>query len=158
MTAVIESDAFTTAVIIEVVARRIMARRRPGPRLTAGEMEIMAMLWERGELTLSEAHQALGRPIGYTTMQTRLNRLVAKGVVTRSEGRPARYGAAVGAEAVGTRHLDLLLERIRGFKIVPLVAHLVRDRRLTAEEIRELKQLIDQAEESSRGRGKEGKS
>ena len=79
-------------------------------------------------------------------MQTRLNRLVAKRVVTRSDGRPARYVAAVGAEAVGTRHLDLLVERIRGFKIVPLVAHLVRDRRLTAEELRELKQLIDQAE------------
>ena len=82
-------------------------------------------------MTLSEAHQGLGRPIGYTTMQTRLNRLVAKGVVTRSEGRPARYAAAVRAKTVGTRHLDLLVERIRGFKIVPLVAHLVRDRRLT---------------------------
>ena len=65
-----------------------MAERRATPRLTAGEMEIMAMLWERGELTLAEAHQALGRPIGYTTMQTRLNRLVSKSVVTRSEGRP----------------------------------------------------------------------
>jgi BlaI family penicillinase repressor len=135
-----------------------MAERRSAPRLTAGEMEIMAMLWERGELTLSEAHQALGRAIGYTTMQTRLNRLAAKGVVARSEGRPARYAAALGAEAVGTRHLDLLLERIRGFKIVPMVAHLVRDRRLTAEEIRELKRLIDEAEASSRGRGREGKS
>jgi BlaI family penicillinase repressor len=135
-----------------------MAERRAAPRLTAGEMEIMAMLWERGELTLSEAHHALGRPIGYTTMQTRLNRLVAKGVVTRSEGRPARYRAGVGAEAVGRRHLDLLLQRIRGFKIVPLVAHLVRDRRLSAEEIRELKRLIDQAEVSSRGRRGEDKS
>lgn len=135
-----------------------MAERRAAPRLTAGEMEIMAMLWERGELTLSEAHQALGRPIGYTTIQTRLNRLAAKGVVKRSEGRPARYGAAVGAEAVGTRHLDLLLERVRGSKIVPLVAHLVRDRRLSADEIRELKQLIDQAEASNRGRGTEEQS
>jgi BlaI family transcriptional regulator, penicillinase repressor len=129
-----------------------MAERYRPPRLTAGELEIMAMLWERGELTLAEAHQALGRPIGYTTVQTRLNRLVVKRVVTRSEGRPARYGAAVGAEAVGTRHLDLLLDRIREFNIVPLVAHLVRDRRLTAEEIRELKRLVDQAEASSRGR------
>ena len=116
------------------------------------------MLWERGALTLSEAHQALGRPVGYTTMQTRLNRLVAKKVVTRSDGRPARYAAAVSVEAVGTRHLDVLVERIRGFKIVPLVAHLVRDRRLTAEELRELKQLIDQAEASNGKRRKETKS
>ncbi len=134
-----------------------MAKRPVTPRLSAGEMEIVAMLWERGELTLSEAHQALGRPIGYTTIQTRLNRLVAKRVLTRSDGRPARYAAAVSAEAVGTRHVDLLVERIRGFKIVPLVAHLVRDRRLTAEEIRELKQLISQAEASNRDRDGEDK-
>jgi predicted transcriptional regulator len=120
-------------------------------------MEIMAMLWERGGLTLSEAHQALGRPIGYTTMQTRLNRLVAKGAVARSEGRPARYAAAVGAEAVGTRHLDLLLEGIRGFKIVPLVTHLIKDRRLTDDEIDELKELIDEAEASGRKRRREAK-
>ena len=44
-----------------------------------------------------EAHQALGRPIGYTTMQTRLNRLVVKGVVTRLEERPARYAAVLAA-------------------------------------------------------------
>lgn len=125
-----------------------MPKRRVTPRLTAGEMEVMAMLWERGELTLSEAHQALGRPIGYTTMQTRLNRLVAKGVVGRSEGRPARYAAAVSAESVGTRHLDVLVERIREFKIVPLVAHLVQHRRLNPAEIRELKRLVEQAEAS----------
>ncbi len=135
-----------------------MGARRRTPRLSAGEMEIMAMLWEHGELTLSSAHQALGRPIGYTTVQTRLNRLVEKRVVTRSTGRPAQYAAAVSALDVGTRHLDLLLERIRGFKIVPLVAHLVRDRRLTAEEIRELKRLIGQAEASNQGRGRERKT
>jgi BlaI family transcriptional regulator, penicillinase repressor len=132
-----------------------MAKRRAAPRLSAGEMEIMAMFWERGELTLSEAHQALGRPIGYTTMQTRLNRLAAKGVLTRSEGRPARYAAAVSAEAVGTGHLDLLVERLRAFQVVPLVAHLVRNRRLSREEVRELKRLIDRAEASGRGRGGE---
>jgi BlaI family transcriptional regulator, penicillinase repressor len=159
MTTVVTSGSFTTAVVIKRFGSEgIMAKRRPTPRLTAGEMEIMAMLWERGELTLSEAHRALGRPIGYTTMQTRLNRLVAKRVATRSEGRPARYAAAVSAEAVGTRHLDLLVERIRGFKIVPLVAHLVRDRRLSGEEIRELKRLIDQAEAWSRGPGREEES
>jgi BlaI family transcriptional regulator, penicillinase repressor len=159
MTVVVKFDVFTTEVVITPrEGRATMAGRRASPRLSAGEMEILAMLWERGALTLSEAHQALGRPVGYTTMQTRLNRLVAKKVVTRSDGRPARYVAAVSAEAVGTGHLDLLVERIRGFKIVPLVAHLVRDRRLTAEELRELKQLIDQAEVSNGKRRREQKS
>ncbi len=53
-----------------------------------------------GGVTLSEAHGALDRPIGYTTMQTRLNRLVEKGVVSRTADRPARYAAAVAPEDV----------------------------------------------------------
>ena len=60
-----------------------MARRRL-PRLSVGEMEILSMLWEHGPVSLSEGHAALGQKIGYTTTQTRLNRLVDKGLVRRS--------------------------------------------------------------------------
>jgi predicted transcriptional regulator len=128
-----------------------MANKPVTPRLTAGEMEIMDMLWARGAVALSEAHQTLAakRPIGYTTVQTRLNRLVDKGVVTRTSRRPAQYAAAVPPDAVGARHLDVLLEKIAGFRIVPLVAHLIRDRRLTGEEIAELKRLIAEVERSA---------
>src|SRR4051812_47304349 len=116
------------------------------PRLSAGELEILQMLWRRGPLSLSEAHAALGRDIGYTTVQTRLNRLADKGVVARSDERPAHYEAAVAPEDVSRRHLDLLLERVSEGRVVPLVAHLVRDRRLSRKEILELKSLIAEAE------------
>ncbi len=125
-----------------------MSKKRKLPRLSAGEMEIVQMLWRTGGVTLSEAHVALDRPIGYTTMQTRLNRLVEKGVVSRTADRPARYAAAVAPEDVSARHLDLLLERVSDGSVVPLVAHLVRDRLLSAAEIAELKQLIAEAEQS----------
>jgi BlaI family penicillinase repressor len=129
-----------------------MAKRRTIPQLSAGEMEIMDMLWEHGAVTLSEAHQALAarRPLGYTTVQTRLNRLVGKGVVSRTSLRPARYAAIVPPHAVGARHIDVLLEKIRGFRVVPLVAHLIRERKLSPEEVAELKRLINENEESSR--------
>ncbi len=125
-------------------------KKSKGPRLSAGEMEILQMLWRQGSVALSEAQAALGRAIGYTTMQTRLNRLVEKGVVTRSADRPARYTAAVAPEQVSAGHLDLLLERVSGGSIVPLVAHLVRDRALSSAEIAELKQLIGEADRQSR--------
>ena len=123
-----------------------MATRRKTPRLSAGEMEILQMLWQHGPVSLSAAQTALGRAIGYTTMQTRLNRLVEKQVVTRSAERPARYAAAVAQVDVSARHLDLLLERVSGGNVVPLVAHLVRDRALSSDEIAELKALIAEAE------------
>ncbi|MBI2827315.1 MAG: BlaI/MecI/CopY family transcriptional regulator [Planctomycetia bacterium] len=127
-----------------------MSKRRKLPRLSAGEMEIVQMLWRAGPASLSEAHAALGRPIGYTTVQTRLNRLVEKRVVTRSGDRPAQYTAAVAPEEVTARHVDLLLERVSDGSVVPLVAHLVRDRALSAEEIAELKELIARAERQGR--------
>ena len=127
-----------------------MSKRRQGPRLSPGEMEIMQMLWRAGPVTLSAAHAGLGRKIGYTTIQTRLNRLVEKKVVARTAERPAHYSAAVEPAEVSARHLALLVERVSGGSVVPLVAHLVRDWDLTAEEIAQLKKLIAEAERASK--------
>ena len=134
-----------------------MAGKRAAPRLAAGEIEILQMLWREGGVTILEAQQALDRPVGYTTVQTRLNRLVAKGVVRRTKSRPAKYQAAVAPEDVSARHLDLLVERVSGGSVVPLVAHLVKDRDLSPEEIDQLKQLVDDAERLSQRDRAEGK-
>jgi predicted transcriptional regulator len=133
-----------------------MSKNRKLPRLSAGEMEIVQMLWRAGGATLSEAHAALERDIGYTTVQTRLNRLVEKGIVSRTADRPARYAAVVNPADVSARHLDLLLERVSDGSVVPLVAHLVRDRQLTAGEIAELKELIAAAEQSGQRQAERG--
>ena len=126
-----------------------MAQRPRPPRLAVGELEIVEMLWRAGDVTLSEAQRALGRPVGYTTVQTRLNRLVAKGVAARSSERPARYRAVIRPEEVSARYLDLLLERVSGGSIVPLVAHLMKRKRLSPEEIAELRRLIAESEQAA---------
>ena len=125
-------------------------------KLSSGEMEIMSVLWEHGELSLRDAQTLFGRPIGYTTIQTRLNRLVDKGLATRSATRPAKYAAAVSKEDVSANHLDTLLERVTGGQVVPLVAQLVNDRSLTKSELGELKKLIRDAEKrlNQKGAGK----
>ena len=129
-----------------------MPRKGKVSRFSPGELEILSMLWQRGPLTLAEAHGAFGqfgRPVGYTTMQTRLNRLVEKGAVKRSRRRPARYEAAVRAEDVGVRQIDVLVEKLTRTSIVPLVAHLLSGSSLTPEEIGELKRLIAAMEKSA---------
>ena len=87
--------------------------------------------------TILEAQQALGLPIGYTTVQTRLNRLVKKGVATRTADRPARYSAAMSPDEVGQGDLDMLVERVSEGRVTPLVAHLLERHKITAEEIAE---------------------
>ena len=123
-----------------------MSKKRDLPRLAAGEVELLQMLWRAGGVTIIEAQRELGLPIGYTTVQTRLDRLVKKGIAKKSPKRPAKYSAAVTPEAVRGQDLDLLVEKMTDGEVVPLVAHLVGRRSLSRQEIRQLKQLIAAAE------------
>ena len=116
------------------------------------------MLWQEGPLTHAEAHRRFGdygRPVSFPTMQTRLNRLVAKGVLSRNTDRPALYAAAVTAEQVGATHLDHLAATVSRNSVAPLVAHLISERPLTPDEIRELRRLLAEAEK--RGPSKKAK-
>ncbi len=131
-------------------------KHRRRPPLAAGELEVLSLLWEHGPLTLAEAHERFERPLGYTTVQTRLNRLVEKELVRRSKERPARYEAAVSREEVSADALRTLRERVTGGRVVPLVARLLDDSRLSADEFGELRELIEQAE--ARAQGKEQSS
>lgn len=127
-----------------------MAGRRKTGRLAAGEIEMLEMLWRIRSATLAEAHQAMPRRVGYTTVQTRLNRLVDKGLVRKIGSHPAHYEAVIKPEQVSRGDLDVLVSRVTAGRIVPLVAQLVQDRELSDQEIRELRQLIDEAERANR--------
>jgi predicted transcriptional regulator len=126
-------------------------KRQTQPRPSAAEMELLDVLWTSGPSTIAEVHERLGKP-AYTTVQTRLNRLVDKGLAEKSGDRPAKYAAAVEREQVSAGHLGLLVERLCGGRIVPLVAQLVADRKLSSEEIGELKELIAAAEKTAKTR------
>lgn len=122
----------------------------PPPRLAAGELELLQMLWREDGVTILEAQQALGLPIGYTTVQTRLNRLVKKGVAKRTKDRPAKYSAAISPADVREKDLDTLIERVSEGRVAPLVAHLLQRHPVSAAELAELKRLVAAAEKRSR--------
>ena len=110
-------------------------------RLGAGELELLEVLWRDGAVTIAEALAGLAREQGYTTVQTRLERLVAKKVARKSRTRPARYSAAVTEEDVSRDDLNVLVRRVTRGRVVPLIAHLVNDRPLTTNEIEEIRVL-----------------
>lgn len=119
---------------------------RKSPRLAAGEVELLQVLWRAGAGTIAEVQSLLGRAIGYTTVQTRLNRMAAKGVLRRSDDRPARYAPEVSREEVSADDLQFIVDRVTDGQVAPLVAHLVQNRNLPQSEIDELKRLIAEAE------------
>ena len=126
-----------------------MPKKQP-PRLLASELEVLEMLWTAGSVSIVEGQRALGGNVGYTTVQTRLNRMVKKGFVKRSRSKPAKYSAALAREDVVSGDLNLLLEKVSGGSVIPLVAHLVKDRSLSAAEVQELRELINEADRQVR--------
>lgn len=129
-----------------------------GANPTEGELELLRLLWEHGPQSLSEVYERLGRDLGYTTVQTRLNRLVDKGWVEKAKtGRqPTQFSALLEPDAVRETQLDHFVERVAQGSVVPLVAHLVQGASLSQSELTELKKLIRDAERRFQSQTEEG--
>ena len=115
-------------------------------KLAPGEMEILELLWTHGSVNLNQTVQWFherGRHLAQTTVHTRLNRLVDKGIVRRASENPARYEAAISREQVSGRYCELF-EMFCGQNLVPLMAHLAEKREFSKEEIAFLERLVQQ--------------
>ncbi|MCL2745352.1 MAG: BlaI/MecI/CopY family transcriptional regulator [Planctomycetaceae bacterium] len=109
--------------------------------LSEGEMELLDLLWKLGPSTLNVVHKNYSRPVGYTTIQTRLNRMVDKGVLQRSSDYPAQYEAIVEMEVASDSFFEKVAKICDG-SLAPLIAHLSQRRKLNPDEIVMLKELI----------------
>ena len=126
-------------------------------RVSSGEQELLSMLWSCQSLTLAKAHAEFprfGKPVSYPTMQTRLNRLVDKGLAARSRQRPARYSALVTKDDVVAGQVGQLLERFGRPQLIPLVAELIREPSLTDDELAELQRLLATVEQRKKATSK----
>ena len=120
------------------------------PRQTLGDLQhaIMAVLWDRGEATTAEVHQALHaeRGLALTTIATMLRKMEDKGVVAhRADGRQFVYRPTVTQEAVRESMVGELVERLFGGDANALVAHLVSEHEVDARELGALRRRLDAA-------------
>ncbi|HEY1600408.1 MAG TPA: BlaI/MecI/CopY family transcriptional regulator [Pirellulales bacterium] len=121
----------------------------PRPALSKGEMAVAHVLWTLGSATVRQVHAAFPaeRPIDFTTVQTYLRRLEAKGYVRgRLQGRTRLYTAKVKPRTVIRDTIDELVERLFGGETLPLVRHLIEERGITGDDIAELRGLLDKLE------------
>ncbi len=122
------------------------------PPLSKGEMEVARLLWELGEGTVRQVHEALpaDRAMDFTTVQTYLRRLSAKGYVeSRLAGRVRVYRPKVKPSTVIRETVGDLVDRLFGGDAFPLMQHLIEDRGIGEEELAELRRLLDRLEEES---------
>jgi BlaI family penicillinase repressor len=124
------------------------------PRQTLGDLQhaIMAVLWDRGEATTAQVHQALQaeRGLALTTIATMLRKMEDKGVVAhRAQGRHFVYRPTVTQAEVRESMVGELVERLFGGDARALVAHLVSEHEIDGADLAELRTRLDAA----RGKG-----
>jgi BlaI family transcriptional regulator, penicillinase repressor len=121
------------------------------PTISDTELEVLKVLWERPNGTVRDLQAAFRRKRwAYTTVQTLLNRLEAKGFVESDRSGPAHvYRAAVSREQLLQQRLSDLSERLCEGTASPLLMALVEGVRFTPAEIGRLRQLLDDLEDSS---------
>jgi len=117
----------------------------PGISFTDRELDVMAVLWERGPSTVAEVRDRLSDRLAYTTVLTVLRTLEAKRRVTHeAEGRTHRYRPAVAREAAGRSALRRIVRKLFGGSPELLLTQLVSDRAMTPHELRRLQALLDE--------------
>jgi predicted transcriptional regulator len=112
--------------------------------LTDREADVMQLLWDHGPSVVTEVRSRLSDELAYTTVLTILRTLEAKGYVRhKEEGRVHRYFAAVQQQAARKSALRHLTGKLFKGSSELLFAHLVSDRKLTAEQIERMRKLLD---------------
>jgi len=119
--------------------------------VTDAELALLQVLWDRGPATIRQLTETLNdgqcSTGQYGTTQKLLDRLELKGFVSRDRGGPVHvFAAAVDREELIGRRLRDVAEKLCGGSLTPLLTHLVRTRRLSDRERRELRLLIDELE------------
>lgn len=115
-----------------------------GSTLTEREMDVMAVLWDRGSATVSEVLERLDDDLAYTTVLTILRILEDKGVVKHEkEGRAHRFHPLMDREEAGQSFFDRLREKVFAGSTELMVSQLVSNERLTVETLERLQRLLD---------------
>jgi BlaI family transcriptional regulator, penicillinase repressor len=124
--------------------------------LSEAQLEIMNLVWDRGEVTVAEVWKALSarRKVARNTVQTMMVRLEEKGWLhSLTEEHAFRYRAAVPREAVQGMMVRRLLDSAFGGSAEGLVMALLDGRGISRAEAQRIRALIQDAEEARKPKG-----
>ncbi len=121
------------------------------PRPTDAELTILRVLWELGPSTVRQVHAVLSRErtTAYTTALKLLQIMIEKGLVRRDETeRTHIYHARLSEEQTQRQLIRDLLDRAFGGSSSKLVMQALATRRASAEELGEIRRLIEGRKET----------
>ena len=127
------------------------------PKPTEAELAVLRVLWQLGPSTVREVHDhmAESRSVAYTTTLKTLQVMTAKGLTVRDDHRGQHLYKPRHAEADTLQRLvSDLLESAFGGSTSKLVLQALASKPASAEEMREIRQLLDSSETPGRKRAR----
>jgi BlaI family transcriptional regulator, penicillinase repressor len=113
------------------------------------QLLIMQVLWKKRRATAREITAVLNesQPVAHSTVQTLLRGLEDKGSLAHEElGRTFVFFPLVEEEKYRDKATRDLLDRVFGGSVSSLVTHLLKNERVSAAELAEIRRLIDRSE------------
>ena len=119
-------------------------------QVSEAESAVMEVLWQRQPLAAEDVVAALSesRQWQEATIKTLLNRLLKKGAISATrDGRRYLYVPVLTRQAWLLDESEGLLQRLFDGRVVPLVAHFSRHRKLSRKDIADLRKLIEELDD-----------
>jgi BlaI family transcriptional regulator, penicillinase repressor len=124
-------------------------------------LAVLEVLWERGTTTvrqIAEAIYAQCTSSEHATVQKLLDRLKTKNCVQSDRSLwPHQFSATVQREQLIGRRLESMAERLCGGSLQPLLTHLVRNTKLSSQERKSLRALLDELDQETKAPSKRNK-
>jgi predicted transcriptional regulator len=133
---------------LEMTETTVRRTGRP-VRLTAPQLALLKVLWERSEATVNDLHRALAaeRPMAATTIATLLSRLEKRGVVAyRTEGRQYVYRAVLKESDAREHALVEVTQGLFEGDVAMMVSQLLSSRELRPGDLARVKALVEAKE------------
>ncbi|MBN2088715.1 BlaI/MecI/CopY family transcriptional regulator [candidate division KSB1 bacterium] len=116
------------------------------PKISDSEWNIMKVLWEQAPLTANQIVEKLADKFTWNprTVKTLINRLVKKNAVGyEQDGRIYLYFPVITEEVCIKAERRSFLNRVYNGALKPMLVSFIEEEKLSAEEIAELKQILD---------------
>lgn len=116
-------------------------------KLFDSELKVMSVLWREGDVTAKHISDVLGKETGWNknTTYTLIKRCMKKGAIERSEPNFMCH-ALIAKEEVQEAETDELINKIFDGSADKLFASLLGRKKLSAEQIRQLQQIVKDLE------------
>jgi predicted transcriptional regulator len=129
---------------------------RTSPNVTDAEWAVLERLWDQGPASIRQLADVLypkGGASEYATVHKLLERLEAKKFVRRKRAEGVYlFEATASRDDVVGRQLEALVDKMYGGSLQPLLINLVRVKRLTVQELRDLLALVDSLDRKDRNK------